>query len=135
MQHKVSRRVLARTVAAKMLAEPKNAGHWIKVVAAYLLEHNLADDADLVIGDIERELFVQGGQLNVSVTSARPLSAHLREELKNYLKQATRAKHVSVSEQIDASLVGGLVAKTPDGELDLSVRSKLKQIAALTTSD
>ncbi|HEX3569003.1 MAG TPA: F0F1 ATP synthase subunit delta [Candidatus Saccharimonadales bacterium] len=135
MHHKISRRVLARTVAANMLANPKQASHWIKVVAAYLLENNLADDADLVISDIERELFVQGGQLNARVTTARPMSDHLRNELTQFLTQATKAKRVVVSEQIDASLVGGLVARTPDGELDLSVRRQLNQLAAMTTSD
>lgn len=135
MQHKISRRVLARTVAAKMLAEPKNASHWIKVVAAYLLENNLADDADLVVSDIERELFSQGGQLNARVTAARPMNNHVRTELTQFLKAATKAKHVVVSEQVDISLVGGLVARTPDGELDLSVRSQLNQLAAMTTSD
>lgn len=131
MSRKLSRRVIARAVATKLLAEPKRRNHWLKVTAAYLVEQNMAEDIDLVVNDIAHELYAQSGQLLADVATARPLTDTLREELKHTLRAATNAKHVALSEHIDHTLLGGVVARTPDGILDASVRTQLKQLAAI----
>jgi len=131
MNGKDSRRVLARTIAAKLLAEPDRRSHWLEVTAAYLMDHNMDEDVDLVVNDIAHELFEQGGHLLVSVSSARALSDTTREELTNMLKQATGAKHVELAELRDPYLLGGLIARTPDATIDASVRTKLKQLASI----
>lgn len=131
MVRKVSRRIIARTVAAKLLAEPSRQKHWLKVTAAYLMEQGLAEEVDLIVNDIAHELHKQSGHLLVDVTSARKLSDAVRSDLTKILKQATGATKVELSEHIDPSLLGGLIAKTPDQQLDASVRTKLKQLASL----
>jgi F-type H+-transporting ATPase subunit delta len=131
MHHKVSRRVLARTVANKLLAEPSHQKHWLKATAAYIMEQRMSDDIDLIINDIAHELLAQSGHLLVDVTSAHRLSDGVRSELSATLKQATGAKRVELVEHIDASLLGGLIAKTPSQQLDASVRTQLKQLASL----
>lgn len=131
MKPKASRRVLARTVATKILVEPARATHWLQVTAAYLTEHNRTKDVDLVLNDIARELYEQSGHLLVDVTSARPLTDAVRREVAQSIKDATGAKHVELTEQVDPSLLGGLIARTPDAQLDLSVRTKLKQLATI----
>jgi F-type H+-transporting ATPase subunit delta len=131
VNHKASRRVIARTVAAKLLAEPKARKHWVQALAAYLVETRRVDEIDLIVNDIARELFIQKGELVVDVTSARPLTDSVRAELKHLLKEATDAKEVSLNESIDKSLLGGLIARTPDAQLDASVRTKLKQLATI----
>lgn len=131
MQNKTSRRILARTVAAKLLAEPAKRKVWVEALAAYLVQYGMEKQADQVINDIARELYIQGGHLSVSVTGARKLSDSAREELKRTLQAATNAKSVELIEQVDPGLLGGLVARTPDAVLDVSVRSKLKQLASL----
>lgn len=131
MHGKVSRRVIARTVAAKLLAEPAKQKHWIKVTAAYLVHQNMADDVDLVVNDIAAELFEQSGHLAVDVTSARKLTDSVRSELKAMLKRATNASRVELAEHIDTELLGGLVARTPSAVLDTSVRTKLKQLGTI----
>ncbi|HKU18077.1 MAG TPA: F0F1 ATP synthase subunit delta [Candidatus Saccharimonadales bacterium] len=131
MNSKVSRRVIARTVATKLLAEPSKQGHWLKVTAAYLLEQNLAEDVDLIVNDIAHELFEQSGHLLVDITSARKLTDQVREQLQQTMREATGAKRVELTEHLDPSLLGGLVAKTPDAQLDASVRTKLKQLASI----
>jgi len=131
MNDKLSRRVLARTIAAKLLAEPKQQKHWVKVVAAYLLEQNKVEDVDLIINDVAHELFEQSGHLYVDVTSARPLSKTASDELKRMLREATGAKQVELSEHVDRTLIGGLIARTPSAQLDVSVRTKLKQLASV----
>ncbi len=131
MNNKASRRVLARTIAAKLLAEPDNRSHWIKVTAAYLMDHGMDENVDLVVNDIAHELYEQAGHLIVEVTSARELSDSTREELTRMLKASTNASAVELSERTDPSLLGGLIARTPDAVIDASVRTKLKQLASL----
>lgn len=126
-----SRRVIARTVAAKLLEAPNRREHWIKALAAYLIEHDRTGEAGLVVRDIAHELYAQGGKLLVKATSSRELTQAVRAELKAQLKQATGAKEVSVDERTDPSLLGGLIAQTPDAVWDISVRSRLQQLAAI----
>jgi F-type H+-transporting ATPase subunit delta len=131
MSVSVSRRVIARTLAAKLLGEPSKRSHWLKATAAYLMEQRMVSDLDLFVNDLAHELHEQSGHLYVDVTSARKLTDSVRSELKRTLQDATGAKRVELSEHIDPSLLGGLVARTPDAELDASVRTKLKQLASL----
>ena len=131
MNNKVSRRVIARTLAAKLLSEPGKHSQWMKAAAAYLMDQRMVDDIDLFVNDLAHELHEQSGHLYVDVTSARKLSDSVRSELKRTLGDATGAKHIELSEHIDPSLLGGLVARTPDAQLDASIRTKLKQLASL----
>lgn len=131
MNRKVSRRVLARVVATKLLSEPARRNHWLQALAAFLLEHKMVDDADLVLNDIAHEIFAQSGELLVDVTSARPLTDAVRKELAHYLKQATDARQVVLTEHTDKSLIGGFTARTPDQELDTSIRTQLQQLATI----
>lgn len=131
MAQRFSRRTIARTVAAGLLARPSDQKVWIGRAAAYLIANNRQNEAEVLAQDIAHELFVQGGQLSVDVVSARALSSGVKAELVQMLKSATGASHVSMSERYDPSLIGGLVARTPNAQLDLSVRTKLKQIATI----
>lgn len=131
MNGNFSRRVIARTIAAKVLAEPSRFEHWMKVLAAYLLEKKQADLAELIANDIAREIFAQNGELLVDVTSSHELADNVRQDLKKALADNTGAKSVVLNEQIDRGLIGGLIAQTPDAILDISVRSQLKQLAAI----
>jgi len=85
----------------------------------------------LIINDIAHELYAQSSHLLVDVTSARKLTDAVRAELKRTLLAATNARRVELAEHVDPTLLGGLVARTPDAELDASVRTKLKQLASL----
>lgn len=127
-----SRRVLARTIAAKLVAEPSRKTYWMRTLAAYLVGQNRTGEADLIIHDIEHELYKQDGRLLVHVTSARPLAESIRAELKKLLQGQTKAKEVILTEKTDAALIGGLVARSADAELDASVRTTLNQLATIT---
>lgn len=127
----VSRRVIARTLAAKLIAEPARRAYWLQALAAYLLEQRRAHELDLIINDIAHELYEQEGQLYVEVTSARPLDAVVRKQLTDTLAELTDAKQVELTESVDSSLIGGLIARTPDAVLDQSVRAKIKQLATI----
>lgn len=127
----VSRRVLARTIVAKLVAEPARQDYWLKVLAAYLVDHNRTDEVELLINDIAHELHAQSGQLLVHVESARPLTESVRASLTDLLKEHTGAKKVAFTEEVDPTLLGGLIARTPDAQMDASIRTKLQQIATI----
>lgn len=127
----LSRRAIARVIAAKLLTEPARRSHWLRATAAYLVEHTMAHTADLLMNDIAHEIFVQSGKLFVDVTSARPLTVSVREDLARMLQEATQAKQITLSEHVDPSLIGGVVAQTPSAQLDLSVRTRLQQLATI----
>lgn len=126
-----SRRLLAKTVAAKLIAEPSRRAHWIQALAAYVAQHNREAEAELIANDIVREVFIQNGELLVTVTSAQKLQDNIRSEVVEALKKDTGAKVVTLAESQDPSLIGGLVAQTPDAILDVSVQTKLKRLAAI----
>jgi len=127
----VSRRVLARTIVAKLVAEPARQDYWLKVLAAYLVDQNRTDEVELLINDIAHEVFAQSGQLLVHVESARPLTDSVRTSLTTLLKEHTGAEKVAFTEEVDPKLLGGLIARTPDAQMDVSTRTKLQQIATI----
>ena len=131
MNQSVSRRELARVITRKLLDEPTRQSHWLSVLAAYIVEHKLIDDADLIINDIAHELFVQAGHLTVEVASAKQLNETVRSSLTTYLKDTTDAKHIALHETVDPTLIGGLVARTADAEMDTTVKKTLRQLAAV----
>ncbi len=131
MNSKLSRRIIARTFVARLLAEPARAQHWVKALAAYLVEQRQTDTAELLVNDIAHEYFKQTGELFVHVSSARPLNDTIRASLKHALHEATAAKHIVLAEHINQDLIGGVVARTPDAVLDTSVQTELKQLAAI----
>lgn len=129
--NKFSRRAIARAVAAEISAHPAERTQWLRRAAAYLLASQRANEAELLANDIARELFAQNKQLAADVTSVRPLSAAVKAELTQALKTFTGAERVTLAEHHDPALVGGMVVRTPDAQLDLSIRSKLKQLATI----
>ena len=129
MSAKQSRRVIAQTIAVKLIAEPTRHDFWMQSLAAYLVEHKRVNEADLIVNDITHELLTQNGQLLATVTSARELTETIRAEVATLLRAQTGAATVVLSEKIDASLIGGVVIQTPDHVLDTSVRKTLQQLA------
>lgn len=127
----VSRRAVARTIAAKLIAEPEKRNEWLAMGAAYLLQRGQADRADQLVQDIARELLLQNGQLVASVHTAHPLNDDLRNQLEVFLQDKMGAKTVNLSETVEPELLSGFVVTTPDYELNTTARSKLRQLNTL----
>jgi F-type H+-transporting ATPase subunit delta len=115
----------------RLIDEPKKQAEWLQRLAAYLIMHNMVDKVDLIVNDIAHELYERTGILTVEVTSARDLSDAMRRSLEALLLRETGADKVVLHETTDQDLLGGFVARTPDAELDASVRTKLKALASL----
>ncbi len=125
-----SRRALARAVADKLSVDGADSRRIMRELAAYLVEHNMTDDADVIINDIAQELYARTGHLVVEVTSAHPLDDTTRQRIIGFFRDKTNATSVELHESINQELIGGFIAKTPSAELDTSVRSRLRQLTA-----
>lgn len=97
----------------------------VKELAAMLLDQRLHGEIEELLDDIAREYQRQHGFVEAEVKTAYPLSSELKDELAAKVKAKTGAKKVSLHEQIDKSLLGGVIVSAPDIQLDLSLRSKL----------
>jgi F0F1-type ATP synthase delta subunit len=127
----VSRRDIVRVVTQRLIDEPEKQTEWLQRLAAYLVTHKMIGYADLIVNDIAHELYQRTGVLTVEVTSAHELNDGLRRSLQELLQRETGAEKVVLHETTDQDLLGGFVARTPDAELDASVRTKLKSLASL----
>lgn len=67
--------------------------------------------------------------IEVTAVTAMPLSERLRDKLVAKLEAVSEAKIVLV-EKVDKSLMGGIVLRYSDTEIDGSVRTKLDNIKA-----
>lgn len=123
---KLSRRVLARYIAAQ-LQDGKNRTQVVKGLAAYIVEHHLHSQIELILADISLNLAALG-HVDATVTTAKPLSAELRKELVDYIKKAEGVNDINLNETVDSSLLGGVIIETPGKRFDASVSTKLKRL-------
>lgn len=127
----ISRREVVRVVTRRLLDEPEKRSEWLQRLAAFIVVHNMIDQVDMIVNDIAHELHAQAGLLTAEVVSARDLSGEVRQSLRDLLQRETGAEEVVLHETTDQALLGGFVARTPDAEIDASVRTRLKKLAAL----
>jgi F0F1-type ATP synthase delta subunit len=125
---KVSRRELAKT-ATRQLLEGKDPKRVMLEMAAYLIDHKAANQADMVLSDISMALQEATGHVSAEVVSAFAIGSENRRMIEEYLKAATKATSVEMTVVEDKSLMGGVVLKTPGHEYDASVRRKLNLLA------
>ena len=131
MATKISRQTIARAVVRQLLADGARQHDIMNSLAAYLALHHMTQHADSLINDIADEIFKRTGRLSVEITSARILTDNVRHDLSTYLMAETQAQSVDLFESVDAGLIGGLVVRTPSAELDVSVRTKLRELTAI----
>lgn len=120
----ISRRKLAQYCADKI----KN-GHSEDVVrqlAAYLLTSGRVREVDLVVRDIEAELYAHGIIL-ATVTTARPLSEAVRHEIVALL----RGKTVKLREAVDVNELAGIRIELPGQLYDATLRRRVESLKEL----
>lgn len=119
---------IARGFVARMdKVGPKKA---VKELASLLLEYRLHGQLEEILADISKEYARVHGIVEAEARSAFPLSQELKKELAARVKKSTGAKSVILHEEIDKSLLGGVVVSAPDMELDLSLKTKLAKLKA-----
>lgn len=127
MAARISRRKLAAYAARELVAG--NAGV-LQNVAAYLVEARRTREADLVVRDIESALENQGILL-AEVISARELSRELTQQIETFLREQAGVKQVHLTEEVDASVIGGIKIVTPTAVHDNTIKQNISALRAL----
>ena len=70
---------------------------------------------------------LQGIQ-SAQVTSATPLTAAARAEIRKLVTQQTGLTDVQLTEKVDPELIGGFVLRVGDNQIDDSVRTSLRRM-------
>jgi len=125
--NKISNRRLARGFVAH-LKNGKAPKELIKMLAAEIIDTKQMSKIDLIVAEIAHEMEVQLSVTNAKVFSTRQISAALKVEIANLIKQVSGTDKVILEEEIEPSLLGGVKIETPEREIDLSVRHKLGTI-------
>lgn len=118
---KLSRRQLAEYI----IAHPGDAA--IKQVAGYLVSEGRAKEVNLVIREVE-VILEKRGRTVARVGSARKLDADQQRKVISMLKSRDNVQSVEIINEVDPSLLGGVVVRTPGMEVDVSVREKLNRL-------
>ena len=122
----ISRRVLARSIASKLI-DGADAQVLIPQLAAYIVDQKLVNHVEEIIQDIAYEIS-RRGVLDITVTTARPLTDDLRRLVKEFVSQQQQVDTIEFTETVDESIVGGIVIETPNKRFDASVASRIKQL-------
>lgn len=126
---KVGRKRLAREIVRLLQEQPQRKSELLKQVAAYLIQTKRAHQMHLLVNDIADELLESQKHLSADVVTAFGLNDASRQAVIDMLKNATGAHTVELTEGRDPSLLGGVVVRTANLELDASVKRQLAQLA------
>lgn len=96
----------------KLLVDKNRFGHLDEILPAYL---DMADDLS--------------GRARATVTTARPLSPAMAEQVKASL-QASTGRTVILTQKVDARIIGGMVVRLGDTIYDTSIRARLDSVEA-----
>lgn len=125
---KLSRRELARSIA-RQLQEGTNSTLLMQSVAAYLIDHKMLNQTDMLVSDIADELQRTTGHVAAEVRAAFKPGAAAQADITDFIRQLTGAQSVELQIKEDPELVGGAIIRTAGHEYDASIRRKLNQLA------
>ena len=122
-----SRRQLARYAVDELLAKNSPADI-ANHLAAALITAKKQKEADLLLDDVAEQLESRGLLARAIVTSANKLSSELKERLGKQIKDAAQVKELSLREQIDPDVIGGVRIETASHTWDRTIARKLSEI-------
>lgn len=125
---KLSRRELARSIA-RQLQDGGDAKQLMQSVAAYLIDHKMLNQTDMLVSDIADELQRTTGHVAADVHAAFKPGAAAQAQISDFILQITGGRTVELQIHEDPALVGGAVIRTAGREYDASIRRKLNQLA------
>lgn len=130
MQVKASRRrVIGALIDLMESGRPMN--ELAEALAVYLVETGQTRNVELYIRDIELAVAKRFGIATTYVYSARHLKDSTRKKIKDLVKDATSVKAVEMVEKVEPELIGGIIIRTADAELDESVRTKIRDLRSI----
>jgi F-type H+-transporting ATPase subunit delta len=110
------------------LCEKLQLSREIRTFAMLLVDENRARELASICDALKRLVDEASGRVTAEVTSARPLDEAELERLRQALSRRVNAE-VTLEAHVDASLIGGVVARVGDLLVDGSVRSQLESLS------
>lgn len=104
---------------------PKKA---VKELASLVVDQRLHTQLDDILHEITQEYARMYGVVEAEAQTAFPLSDELKKALEKRVQEATGAKKVILHEEVDKSLLGGVIVSAPGMELDVSLKTKLARL-------
>jgi F0F1-type ATP synthase delta subunit len=130
---KLPRHQLAAILAEKSLSG-MSARQLGEETAAYLLAEGRTGELDSLLRDV-MQYRADNGIVEVVAVSARQLNDKARRNVEAQVRELyPGAKQITISEQLDQSVIGGVRLELANQQLDLSIRSKLNKFKQLTTA-
>lgn len=118
---KISRLELARVIARR--PQPQ-------AIAAYLFQANRLHELAPLLRDVASE-WAEAGSLEVVAWSAHALSPAVLRDIRVEAKRLYPAlRHITIMQQLDPSLIGGVRVRLGEYELDYTVRGRFERFAA-----
>ena len=93
-----------------------------------LTQKNRENVLEYVAPEFAKLYTVLRGVQVAEVTSAVPLTPALRAEMERLVTKQTGLTSVTLTEKVDAELIGGFVLRIGDQQLDDSVRTNLRRL-------
>ncbi len=91
----------------------------------FLIKNNDFALVDKIVDSFNGLIKSASGLLEIEIISARPLSKSSDAILKKYLANKSGASDVSISEEIDKSMMGGFILRYDDKVIDASLKQSL----------
>lgn len=124
---------VAAVLAQRTLAPDFDEQAFAKEVAAYLLDTGRTGQLNSLARDMVKQRADQG-VVEVTAVSAHELADSVRADIRAHVERLyPNASQIVINERRDESVIGGVRLEFPEQQLDLSVRSKLNRLKALTT--
>lgn len=115
-----------RSQVAKYVADnlEHNRKKALQAASAWLLESGRKRQAGYLAQDVAKEMASRGYVLT-KVTSARPLTNTVMDDIAKLVKEKTGAERVEIETNIDPEVIGGVRVETPFNTMDETLRHKL----------
>ncbi|UOQ75695.1 ATP synthase F1 subunit delta [Hymenobacter sp. 5516J-16] len=91
-------------------------------------QHNRESALEFIGSEFLTQYNLLRGMQAAEVTTATPLTAELREHLRQVVRQQSGLANVTLTEKVDASLIGGFVLRIGDRLIDDSVSYRLRKL-------
>lgn len=129
MAHKLTRRQVAR-YAAGQLAEGGDDKATFHRLAQWLIDAKMIRSAELLIADIKHYLAEEHNIVYAEVVTAHGLEAGMQRDIEALLKVDDKTQ-VKIENVKDDAIIGGVIVRTSESELDASIARRIKNMKVL----
>lgn len=101
-----------------------------------LAENSRLPQTDKIIDSFSQILAASRGEVNVNVTSAKPLESKAIERVRNILsksKLVEKNQNIILNTTVNPSIVGGLIIEVGDKTIDMSISSRITKLNRMLT--